>query len=48
MTRVELPELEVGQVTLEELSVFRVWFAEHDWQVRDRQVAEKGINCELM
>ncbi len=40
MTRVESLEREVEQLTPEELSAFRAWFVEHDWQVWDRQIEQ--------
>lgn len=38
MTRVEALEREVQNLTPEELTAFRDWFAEYDWQVWDRQL----------
>jgi hypothetical protein len=38
MTKVEALEREVERLTPEELAAFRAWFAEHDWQVWDRQL----------
>jgi hypothetical protein len=38
MTKVEALEKEVENLTAEELSTFRAWFVEYDWQVWDRQL----------
>jgi hypothetical protein len=38
MTRVETLEREVQGLNPEELSAFRAWFAEYDWQAWDRQL----------
>ena len=38
MTRVEALEKEVENLTPEELTSFRRWFVEHDWQTWDAQL----------
>lgn len=38
MTKVELIEREVEELSPDELAVFRAWFVEHDWQAWDREL----------
>jgi hypothetical protein len=38
MTKLEALEREVERLSEKELAAFRLWFAEHDWQVWDRQL----------
>ncbi|MBV8544289.1 MAG: hypothetical protein JO093_09550 [Acidobacteria bacterium] len=38
MTKVEALKSAVQCLTAEELTAFRVWLAEYDWQVWDRQI----------
>ena len=38
MTKVESIEREVEKLTPEELTAFRTWFLEHDWQAWDREL----------
>jgi hypothetical protein len=38
MTKLESLEREVENLSPEELSAFRDWFAEYDWQLWDRQL----------
>jgi len=38
MTKVEALEREVQKLTPEELTAFRDWFAEYDWEAWDRQI----------
>lgn len=40
MTKVEALEREVENLTPEELTAFRQWFVEHDWQAWDRQIEQ--------
>ena len=40
MTKVEAIEREVEKLSAAELSAFRTWFAEFDWQVWDRQLEQ--------
>lgn len=40
MTRLETLERDVESLTPRELAAFRAWFAEHDWQVWDRQLEQ--------
>lgn len=40
MTKVEAIEREVEQFNRAELSAFRAWFFEHDWQAWDRELEE--------
>ncbi len=38
MTKLEAIEREVQNLTPEELTAFRAWFFEHDWQAWDREI----------
>jgi hypothetical protein len=40
MSRVEQIEAEIQRMSLEELALFRAWFAEFDWESWDRQFSE--------
>ncbi|HEV2722735.1 MAG TPA: hypothetical protein VG323_22110 [Thermoanaerobaculia bacterium] len=40
MTRIEVLEREVENLTPEELAAFREWFVEHDWNTWDRELKE--------
>jgi hypothetical protein len=40
MTKVEALEREVEKLTREELSAFREWFVEYDWQAWDRELEQ--------
>jgi hypothetical protein len=40
MTKVEALEREIEKLTPDELSAFRDWFSEYDWQVWDRQLEQ--------
>jgi hypothetical protein len=40
MTKVQQLEREVANLTPEELTAFRAWFVEYDWQAWDRQLEE--------
>lgn len=47
MTIVETIEREIEKLTPEELAAFRAWFAEHDWQVWDREI-ERDVAAGLL
>jgi hypothetical protein len=38
MTRLETLERDVQHLTPQELAAFRMWFAEYDWQLWDREL----------
>lgn len=38
MTKVEQLEMEVQSLAPDELTAFRAWFAEYDWQIWDREL----------
>ena len=40
MTKVEALEREIEKLTREELSAFREWFIEYDWQAWDRELEQ--------
>ena len=40
MTKLEIIEREVENLSPEELAAFRAWFAEYDWQAWDRQLEQ--------
>jgi hypothetical protein len=40
MTKLESLEKEVANLTPEELTAFRTWFAEYDWAMWDRQLEQ--------
>ena len=47
MTKVEAIEREVENLTPQELSAFRAWFIEHDWQAWDRQIEQDSASGRL-
>jgi hypothetical protein len=47
MTKVEALEREVESLTAEELSAFREWFIERDWQVWDQQIERDAAEGRL-
>ena|SRR5438105_15520069 len=47
MTKLEALEREVEKLTQEELSVFREWFIEYDWQAWDRELEQDAASGKL-
>lgn len=47
MTKVEALEREVEKLSREELSAFRDWFIEYDWQAWDREIEEDAAAGKL-
>ena len=47
MTKVEALQREVEALNREELSAFREWFAEYDWQAWDRELEEDAAAGKL-
>jgi hypothetical protein len=47
MTKVEALEREVEKLTREELSTFREWFVDYDWQAWDRELEQDAAAGKL-
>jgi hypothetical protein len=47
MTKLEALETEVQKLTREELSAFREWFIEYDWQAWDREIEQDSAAGKL-
>lgn len=47
MTKLESIEREVEKLTHEELTAFRAWFVEHDWQAWDREIEKDSAEGRL-
>ena len=47
MTKVESIEREVERLTPQELTAFRAWFLEHDWQAWDREIERDSAEGRL-
>jgi len=47
MTKLEAIEREVEKLTREELSAFREWFVEYDWQAWDRELEQDAAAGKL-
>ncbi len=47
MTKVEALEREVETLSREELSAFREWFIEYDWQAWDRELEQDVASGKL-
>ena len=47
MTKLEALENEVQRLTREELSAFREWFIDYDWQAWDREIEQDAAAGKL-